>query len=68
MPSDSETTNLAWLLAELKDEFRSGLSTLKRELSEEYNTAVKKLKCTFNPKGWYACVLLGITGAGGFKD
>ena len=44
MPSDSETTELARSLAELKDEFRSGLSTLKRELSEEHNSALKKFK------------------------
>ena len=44
MPSDSDVTDLAQSIADLKDEFRSGLSTLKRELSEEHNTALKKLK------------------------
>ncbi|KAJ7383446.1 hypothetical protein OS493_028122 [Desmophyllum pertusum] len=44
MPSDSDVTDLARSIADLKDEFRSGLSTLKQELSEEHNTALNKLK------------------------
>ena len=44
IPSDSDVTDLARSIADLKDEFRSGLSTLKQELSEEHNTALNKLK------------------------
>ena len=31
-------------ISELKDEFRSGLSSLKRELAQENETVLKKLK------------------------
>ena len=41
MPSDAD---LVRSISELKDEFRSGLSSLKRELAEEHNAALKKLK------------------------
>ena len=44
MPSDSEVTGLARSIADLKEELRSGLSSLKREVSEEHNTALKKFK------------------------
>ena len=41
MPSDAD---LARSISELKDEFRSGLSSLKRELAQEHDAALKKLK------------------------
>ena len=41
MPSDDD---LARSISELKDEFRSGLSSLKRELAQEHDAALKKLK------------------------
>ena len=41
MPSDGD---LARSISELKDEFRSGLSSLKRELAQEQDAALKKLK------------------------
>ena len=41
MPSDGD---LARSISELKGEFRSGLSSLKRELAQEYDAALKKLK------------------------
>ena len=41
MPSDAD---LARSISELKDEFRSGLSSLKRELAQEHDVALKKLK------------------------
>ena len=41
MPSDSD---LSRIVSELKDEFRSGLSSLKRELAQEHDAALKKLK------------------------
>ena len=41
MPSDAD---LARSISELKDEFCSGLSSLKRELAQEHDTALKKLK------------------------
>ena len=44
MPSYSGVTGLARSIADLEDELRSGLSSLKRELSEEHNTALKKFK------------------------
>ena len=41
MPSDG---TLEQSISELKDEFRSGLSSLKRELAQEHETVLKKLK------------------------
>ena len=41
MPSDDD---LARSISELKDEFRSSLSSLKRELAQEHDAALKKLK------------------------
>ena len=41
MPSDGD---LARSISKLKDEFRSGLSSLKRELAQEHDAALKKLK------------------------
>ena len=41
MPSDDD---LARSISELKDDFRSGLSSLKRELAQEHDAALKKLK------------------------
>ena len=41
MPSDAD---LARSISGLKDEFRSGLSSLKRELAQEHDAALKKLK------------------------
>ena len=41
MPSDAD---LSRSISELKDEFRSGLSSLKRELAQEHDAALKKLK------------------------
>jgi len=41
MPSDG---TLEQSISELKDEFRSGLSSLKRELAQEDDAALKKLK------------------------
>ena len=41
MPSDAD---LARSISELKDEFRTGLSSLKRELAQQHNAALKKLK------------------------
>ena len=41
MPFDDD---LAQSISELKDEFRSGLSSLKRELAQEHDAALKKLK------------------------
>ena len=38
MPSDDD---LARSISELKDEFRSGLSSLKRELAQEHDAALK---------------------------
>ena len=40
-PSDDD---LARSISELKDVFRSGLSSLKRELAQEHDAALKKLK------------------------
>ena len=41
MPSDR---TLERSISELKDEFRSGLSSLKRELAQKNETVLKKLK------------------------
>ena len=41
MPSDG---TLEQSISELKDEFRSGLSSLKRELAQAHETVLKKLK------------------------
>ena len=41
MPSDDD---LARSISGLKDEFRSGLSSLKRKLAQEQDAALKKLK------------------------
>ena len=41
MPSDG---TLEQSISKLKDEFRSGLSSLKRELAQENETVLKKLK------------------------
>ena len=41
MPSDGD---LARSISELKDEFCSGLSSLKRELVQEHDAALKKLE------------------------
>ena len=43
MPSDAET-DLAKILSDLKEELRDGFASLKRELSEEHDSAIKKLK------------------------
>ena len=43
MPSDAET-DLAKTLSDLKEEPRDGFASLKRELSEEHDSAIKKLK------------------------
>ena len=45
MPSDNEPV-LAKSLSDLKQQLRSGFSSLKRELVEENNLAIKKLKST----------------------
>ena len=45
MPSDSES-DLVKSLSDLKEELRAGFSSLKRELVEENNLAIKKLKST----------------------
>ena len=42
MPSDGD---LERSISGLKDEFRSGLSSLKRELAQEHDDALKKLDC-----------------------
>ena len=39
-----EPLDVVRTLADLKEELRTGLSSLKRELTEEHNTTVKKLK------------------------
>ena len=41
MLSDADLTRS---ISELKDEFRSGLSSLKRELAQEHDAGLKKLK------------------------
>ena len=41
MPSDAD---LARSICELKDEFRSGLSSLKREVAQEHDAALEELK------------------------
>ena len=46
MPSDNHEPDLAKSLSDLKEELRSGFSSLKRELVEENNLAIKKLKST----------------------
>ena len=45
MPSENES-DLAKSLSDLKEELRSGFSSLKRELVKENNLAIKKLKST----------------------
>ena len=45
MPSENES-DLAKSLSDLKEELHSGFSSLKKELGEENNLAIKKLKST----------------------
>ncbi|PFX17907.1 52 kDa repressor of the inhibitor of the protein kinase [Stylophora pistillata] len=45
MPSDPEI-DLAKTLSDLKEELRDGFASLKRELSEEHESAIKRLKST----------------------
>ena len=49
MPSDNEP-DLAKSLSYLKEELCSGFSSLKRELVEENNLAIKKLRSTASSK------------------
>ena len=51
MPSDGD---LARSISEFKDEFRSGLSSLKRELAQEHDNALKKLKKATCPTSYFA--------------
>ena len=48
MPSDAES-DLAKTLSDLKEELRDGFASLKRELSEEHDSAVKRLKSAVTP-------------------
>jgi len=51
MPSDPEI-DLAKTLSDLKEELRDGFASLKRELSEQHESAVKRLrsKASSTPK------------------
>ena len=49
MPSEN-VADLAKSLSDLKEELRSGFSSLKRELVEENNLAIKKLAASSAPK------------------